>query len=64
MLGGVYQSALRAGMCERFGVVWGPVVNGQAEIAGISAELLAVLSKRTVQIDAALTREAGRVPGP
>ena len=55
MLGGLYQSALRAGVRERFGVAWEPIVNGQADIAGVPAELLAVLSKRTVQVDAALT---------
>ena len=54
MLGGLYQSALRAGMAERFGVAWGPIVSGQAEIAGVPDELLRLLSKRTVQVDAAL----------
>ena len=54
MLGGLYQSVLRAELTSRFGVGWRPVVNGQAEIAGIPPELLDVFSKRTNQIDTAL----------
>ena len=54
MLGGLYQSVLRAELTHRFGVDWRPIVNGQAEIAGIPDELLAVFSKRSVDIDAAL----------
>jgi conjugative relaxase-like TrwC/TraI family protein len=34
MLGGLYQSVLRAELTHRFGVEWRPIVNGQAEIAG------------------------------
>ena len=58
MLGGLYQSVLRAELTHRYGIAWEPVVNGQAEIAGAPAELLEVFSKRTVQVDAAL---AGKV---
>ena len=54
MLGGLYQSVLRAELTHRLGVEWRPIVNGQAEIAGIPDELLAVFSKRTADIDAAL----------
>ena len=54
MLGGLYQSVLRAELTHRYGVAWEPIVNGQAEIAGMPAELLAVFSKRTAQVDAAL----------
>jgi conjugative relaxase-like TrwC/TraI family protein len=54
MLGGFYQSALRAGLSQELGVTWGPVVKGQAEIAGMPTELLAALSKRTVEVEAAL----------
>jgi conjugative relaxase-like TrwC/TraI family protein len=54
MLGGLYQSVLRAELTHRFGVDWRPIVNGQAEIAGIPDELLAVFSKRSAVIDAAL----------
>ena len=58
MLGGLYQSVLRAELTHRYGIAWGPIVNGQAEIAGAPAELLEVFSKRTAQVDAAL---AGKV---
>ena len=54
MLGGLYQSVLRAELTHRYGITWAPIVNGQAEIAGIPGELLEVFSKRTVQVDAAL----------
>ena len=54
MLGGLYQSVLRAELTHRLGVEWRPIVNGQAEIAGIPDELLAVFSKRTADIDTAL----------
>jgi conjugative relaxase-like TrwC/TraI family protein len=53
-LGGLYQSVLRAELSHRYGVVWGPVDNGQAEIAGMPAELLTAFSKRTTQVDDAL----------
>ena len=54
MLGGLYQSVLRAELTHRFGVDWRPIVNGQAEIAGVPTELLAVFSKRSADIDVAL----------
>jgi conjugative relaxase-like TrwC/TraI family protein len=57
-LGGLYQSVLRAELTHRYGVAWGPIENGQAEIAGVPRELLEVFSKRTAQVDAAL---AGKV---
>jgi conjugative relaxase-like TrwC/TraI family protein len=53
-LGGLYQSVLRAELTHRYGVVWGPIENGQAEIAGMPPELLDAFSKRTAQVDAAL----------
>jgi conjugative relaxase-like TrwC/TraI family protein len=53
-LGGLYQSVLRAELSHRYGVAWGPVHNGQAEIAGMPTELLKAFSKRTTQVDAAL----------
>jgi TrwC relaxase len=64
MLGGVYQSVLRAELTHRYGVVWGPVVNGQAEIAGAPAELLEVFSKRTVQGRRRARGQGRGVPGP
>jgi conjugative relaxase-like TrwC/TraI family protein len=57
-LGGLYQSVLRAEVTHRYGIAWEPIVNGQAEIAGMPAELLDVFSKRTAQVDTAL---AGKV---
>src|SRR4051794_24612532 len=44
-IGGLYQSVLRAELSQRFGVAFGPIVNGQAEIAGVPVELLDVFSK-------------------
>jgi conjugative relaxase-like TrwC/TraI family protein len=52
-LGGLYQSVLRAELTARFGVGFGEIVNGQAEIAGVPDELLAQFSKRTTQVDTA-----------
>ncbi len=54
MLGGLYQSALRSELTHRFDVAWGPIVNGQSEIAGVPPELLDSFSKRSSQVDAAL----------
>ncbi len=54
MLGGLYQSVLRAELTSRFGVGWQPVVKGQAEIAGAPPDLLDLFSKRTSEIDTAL----------
>lgn len=54
-LGGLYQSVLRAELTHRYGVQWGPIVKGQAEILGMPAELLEAFSKRTRQVDALLT---------
>ena len=54
MLGGLYQSVLRAELTYRFGVEWRPIVHGQAEIAGVPSELIAVFSKRSGDIDGAL----------
>ena len=71
MLGGLYQSVLRNELTHRFGVEWGPIVKGQAEIAGVPKDLLAVFSKRAAAIDDAMAvkldefrdRE-GRDPSP
>ncbi len=51
-LGGVYQSVLRAELSARYGVAWEPIVNGQAEIAGLPDEVLELFSKRTRQVEA------------
>ncbi len=54
MLGGLYQSLLRSELTHRFGVAWGEIVNGQAEIAGVPTDLLQTFSKRSVEINEAL----------
>jgi conjugative relaxase-like TrwC/TraI family protein len=54
MLGGLYQSVLRSELTHRFGVAWAPIINGQAEIAGIPKELLSAFSKRAAVIDVAV----------
>ena len=54
MLGGLYQSALRSELNARYGVAWGTIVNGQAELVGVPNELLTAFSKRTSEVDAAL----------
>ncbi len=51
MLGGLYQSVLRAELTHRYGVGWEPIVNAQAEIAGMPRELLEVFSKRASQVE-------------
>jgi conjugative relaxase-like TrwC/TraI family protein len=56
-LGGLYQSVLRAELTHRYGVAWGPIENGQAEIAGMPRDLLDAFAKRTAQVDAALTEK-------
>ena len=48
--GYLYQSTLRAEISNRYGVVFEPVVNGQAEIAGLPDGLLEKFSKRAGQI--------------
>jgi conjugative relaxase-like TrwC/TraI family protein len=58
-LGGLYQSVLRAELTHRYGVAWGPIVKGQAEIVGMPAELLAAFSKRTRQVDKLLAVKVG-----
>ena len=71
MLGGLYQSVLRNELTHRFGVGWGPIVKGQAEIAGVPTDLLAVFSKRAANIKRALDvkldgfrHREGREPSP
>ncbi len=59
MLGGLYQSVLRAELTHSYGVAWEPIVNGQAEIAGLPRELLEVFSKRAAQVDDALAVKLG-----
>lgn len=58
-LGGLYQSVLRAELTHRYGVRWGPIANGQAEIVGMPRELLDAFSKRTRQVDQLLALKVG-----
>ena len=53
-LGGLYQSVLRAEITHRYGVAFGEIVKGQAEIAGVPPELLQQFSKRAAQVSEAL----------
>jgi conjugative relaxase-like TrwC/TraI family protein len=62
-LGGLYQSVLRAELTDRYGVAWGPIVNGQAEIEGMPGELLEAFSKRTAQVEELLARKADAFRG-
>jgi conjugative relaxase-like TrwC/TraI family protein len=48
--GYLYQSVLRAELTRRYGVVFDPIVNGQAEITGVPSELLDQFSKRAREI--------------
>ena len=68
-LGGLYQSVLRAELTDRYGVAFTEIVKGQAEIAGVPAEVLEQFSKRTAEVDKALAaklaefyRREGRDP--
>ena len=54
-LGGLYQSVLRAELTARYGMVFGEIVKGQAEIAGIPEGLLEEFSKRSVQVERAIS---------
>ena len=70
-LGGIYQSVLRAELTQTFGVRFGEIITGQADIMGIPDTLLDTFSKRAHEVAAALqgkltvfaTRE-GREPTP
>ena len=62
MLGGLYQSVLRAELTHRLGVDWRPIVNGQAEIAGVPDELLARVLEAHRRHRRRVGRQARRVP--
>ena len=51
-LGGLYQSVLRSELTHRYGVRWGPIIEGQAEIVDMPAEIMKAFSKRTEQVEA------------
>jgi len=63
MLGGLYQSVLRNELAHRLGIGWAPIVHGQAEILGVPEELREVFSKRSDQIDHAVTAKVGEFVG-
>lgn len=50
-LGGLYQSVLRAELAHRYGIEWGPIADGQAELAAMPDELLETFSKRARQVE-------------
>lgn len=50
--GYLYEAQLRAELTTRLGVAWGPVVNGIADIDGISAAVLDLFSTRRHEIEA------------
>lgn len=54
--GFVYQAVLRGELTRTLGVAWGPVRNGQADIAGLPQPLLRLFSKRRTQIEEQLER--------
>jgi conjugative relaxase-like TrwC/TraI family protein len=70
-LGGIYQSVLRAELSEQFGVRFGEIVNGQADVLGVPETLLDTFSKRSHEVADALAdklavfdRREGREPSP
>ncbi|HEX9765991.1 MAG TPA: MobF family relaxase [Nitriliruptorales bacterium] len=52
-IGWVYDAALRAELTERLGVLWGPMVGGQAELTAVPAEVRDLFSQRSAQVKAA-----------
>lgn len=63
MLGGLYQSVLRNELAHRFGIAWGSIEHGQAEILGVPDELREVFSKRSEQIDHAVAAKVADFVG-
>jgi conjugative relaxase-like TrwC/TraI family protein len=50
-LSAIYHTGLRAELTARLGVAWEPPVNGIAEIAHVSADVLEEFSSRTADVD-------------
>jgi conjugative relaxase-like TrwC/TraI family protein len=61
--GSVYQSVLRNELTQRLGVSWQPVVNGVADVAGFSPELIRHFSTRRTEIVEAVERYLAQVGG-
>jgi conjugative relaxase-like TrwC/TraI family protein len=56
-LGGIYQSVLRAELSGQFGVRFGDIVHGQAEVLGVPETLLDTFSKRSHEVADALAEK-------
>ncbi len=61
-VGYLYEAQLRAELTRRLGVTWGPVVNGIADVAGISKPVLREFSQRREQIEAHLAASGATGP--
>lgn len=59
-LSALFHAAERAELTRRLGVVWGPVVNGIAEIAGIERRVLEAFSTRTKAVNSRLSAKLDR----
>lgn len=55
--GFLYEAVLRRELTVRLGVEWGPVVNGIADVAGVSRAVVAAFSQRRAQIVAELAAQ-------
>lgn len=51
--GFLYQAELRAGLSARWGVAWGPVIKGSAELEAVPPVVLREFSQRRAEIEAA-----------
>lgn len=60
--GYLYEASLRWELSRALGVVWGPVVNGIADIAGVPKFVMETFSKRRSQIVAELARNGASSP--
>src|SRR4029077_1960002 len=54
--GACYQAQLRSELTQRLGVEWGPVHNGQADVAGIERSVIVAFSERLREIEAEMAR--------
>jgi conjugative relaxase-like TrwC/TraI family protein len=54
--GACYQAQLRHELTQRLGVEWGPVHNGQADVAGIERPVIVAFSERLREIEAEMAR--------
>ena len=61
--GTIYQAALRQELTLRLGVSWQPVINGQADIEGFTAELVRHFATRRTEIVEAVGRYVAETGG-